>query len=78
MIYITVIQLLILCFGIADTLPLSTSSEQETHTFRWTISPDLNDTYCAVGLDLARYYNLSVKNDEVENYIGNDDILLMF
>jgi hypothetical protein len=56
MIYFTVIQLWIFCFGIAATLPLPISSGQEIHKFRWTTSSDLNNTLCAYGVDLAWYW----------------------
>jgi hypothetical protein len=78
MVYITVLQLLIFCFGIADMMPFFTSCEQETHTFRWTTTSDLMNASCAIGLDLEKLYNLIVKNNEVENYISKNDISLMF
>lgn len=80
-IYIIVLQLLVFCFGIANMLPLSTSLEPETHTFRWTTTTDLMNTSCAIGLDLVqiyKLYNFSVTTDEVENYRSKDDNQLMF
>jgi hypothetical protein len=78
MAYVTALQLLIFCFGIANFLPFSPSSEQETHTFRWTTTLDLKDASCAVGLDLKKIYNYTATNDELENYRSKNDIPLVF
>jgi hypothetical protein len=69
---------LIFCFGIANLLPFSTS-EQETRTFRWTTTLNLNNASCAIGLDLKELYNYNtVTNNELENLISKNDIALVF
>jgi hypothetical protein len=78
MVYITVLQLLIFCFDIADMLPFSTSSEQETRTFRWATTLNLKNASCATGLDLEEIYNYTVKDNEIENYKSKDDNALIF
>ncbi len=74
MAYITVLQLFVFCFGSVDVLAVSTSSEQEIHTFRWTTTPDWTNTSCAIGLDLKKLYNYTVMDDELENYISKNTI----
>jgi hypothetical protein len=39
--------------------------------------PDLKNTSCAIGLDLQKLYNYTVKSDELENYISKNDISLV-
>ena len=78
MVRIIVVQLLILCFGPANLLPLSIPSDQETRIFRWTTTVDLQDTSCAIGLDLKEIYNYTGRNSELENYISKNDIPFVF
>lgn len=78
MIYLTVLQLLIFYFRIANPLPFSTTSEQETRTFRWTTTSNLSDAGCGIGRDLKQLYNYTVANDEIENYKSKNDISLVF
>lgn len=78
MVRIMILQLVILCFGTANFLPLFTTSNQETRTLRWTTTSDLKNASCAIDLDLKKIYNYTVKNSELENYIGKNEIPFAF
>jgi hypothetical protein len=55
------LQLLIGFIGAAYLMPSPDAFKNETHTFRWSTGPDLNDTLCATATPQLYHENSSAE-----------------
>jgi hypothetical protein len=53
------VQIVIGLVGAAYLLPISDVIQEETHIFRWSTDPDLNNSLCAIARPSHEYENNS-------------------
>ena len=69
------LQLLLIFVGSAHLMPSNGTTDQEMHTFRWTLGADLNNTICVTAVVPPRHPN-TIAEAEYWNFAWSECILL--